>query len=286
MRDRIARVAAAITLAAGFALAWRSQLWLIVVAVAVLVLTPMMEEQIEERALARRTATCALHAPESNDTGAPERLLAADLAATANADTTALRDAIARVEATVADPWLRSLAIERLEVAERLVADSELPSPAVLTSVLSRRSAAMTLATATVVLMAAAVATRSASLFIPVTIGVAALVIAFRHVRQRDALPQHLAEEASTEPSPQGSAISEPDVAGAVRAVGGRRIRIVDRAAAIVARTDDPRRDRALARLRRARHVDARARVGALTRSGLAWASAAAAMVAASELVL
>jgi hypothetical protein len=286
MHKRLVRFAAVVALGAGFALAWRLELWLIVVGMAALVLTLITQEQIEERALAQRAAACALHAPEGGDGTALEQTLAADLATTADADMKTLQAAISHVEQAIADPWLRSLAIERLALAKRLVAESALPSPLTLTRALAARRTQATIATATVLLVLAAVVTRYVALFIPITVGVVALVISLREVRQRDALPRHLWEDASTEPPPRGWAISEPSVVAALGALTGGRTRVLDRAAAIVNRTRGQRTDGALRRLNEARRVHARRRPRTLTRPGLAWATAAAAFVLAVEVVL
>ena len=66
----------------------------------------------------------ALHVPSGpTEAAALERVIAADLAATAGGDVRPFRSARAVVRQSVEDPWRRELALERLARAETTTAD-------------------------------------------------------------------------------------------------------------------------------------------------------------------
>ena len=124
MASRIATVAANGVLAAAFGVAWHAGLWLAVVAMVATAATLVACQRLGDLLVARWAATWAVYAPQGTTPASHlERTLAAHLATVAVGDAGVLDHSITRAHDTIADPWVRGLAVERLQLAKELLAD-------------------------------------------------------------------------------------------------------------------------------------------------------------------
>ncbi len=129
MASSIPTAAVTVALAAGFGVALDLGLWLAVVAMVATAITLVACQRLGALVVARRAATWALYAPQGTTPASHlERTVAADLATVAVGDASVLDHTITRAHDTIADPWVRGLAVERLQLAKELLADGALPT--------------------------------------------------------------------------------------------------------------------------------------------------------------
>lgn len=265
-------------LASVFAVAWHLEVWVIPVAMAATATALVVGEQLGERVLAQRAATLALYVPEGEaEASELEQAIAADLAANAVSDPEVLHHTVTRAEQTIADPWLRALATERLQLARELAGGGDLPSPPGALNVLARRDVQVMALVATFGLALAAAATRNHPLLVVFTLSVAAVGMGHGEAQRRQRLLVVLCEEASA-PPPQGPVlIPEFSVVAALASLTSSRRRILARAISLVSARRGHEREVALQRLVLAtRGVPVRPRP-TLTHDVFAWAAVATA---------
>lgn len=271
---------ATLALGAAFAGAWHLKLWLIVVTMAAVAVALAVCERLGESALAQRAAAWALYAPHGVTEGSDiEGTIVADLASTAVADTTLLEASAACVANTIADPWLRALATERLQLAKNLTDRSELPRPPLPLNLLARRGSRVAATVATLGLGLAVAATRQELLLVPFTLGLAVVGTACGEARRREGMPQILCDEACIAPQQGLLLMPEFAIVAALASLTSSRTRVLGMAASLVLRAQAPHREVALSRLTRAAPATSD-RVGpTLTRVVLVWALVSAAEV-------
>lgn len=278
MPSRLRPLVLLMTLASVFAVAWHLELWLIPVAMAATATALVVTEQLGERVLAQRAATLALYVPEGEaEASELELAIAADLAATAVSDPEVLGRTVTRAEQSIADPWLRALATERLQLARDLAGGGDLPSPPVALNVLARRDVQLVAVVATFGLALAAAATRNHPLLVVFTLSVAAVGMGHGEAQRRQRLFVVLCEEASA-PPPQGPVlIPEFSVVAALASLTSSRRRVLARAISLVSPRRGHEREVALQRLALAtKGVPVRPRP-TLTHDVFAWAAVATA---------
>lgn len=271
---------AIIVLSGAFAGAWHLELWLIVVTMAAIAVVLITCERSAELALAQRAAVWALYAPHGKTQGSDlERAITADLAATAVADTVLLEASAACVANMIADPWLRALAIERLQLAKNLTDRSGLPRPPLAWNVLASRGSKAVATTATLALGLAAATTGQKLLLVPFTLGVAVVGTAHGEARRRDGIQRILCDEACTTPQHGLVLMPEPAIVAAITSLTSSRRRVLRKATSLVSHAGAPQRDVALARLRRATLATPDSPGRTLTRDVLAWVVVSAVIV-------
>lgn len=276
MFRRVRSVSLFLLLSAGFVGAWRLGLWLLVVTMATTATTLALCDVLARRCLAYRAAVWALHAPVGEvDPDVLERVLAADLAASAAMSAEVLGAAASRTETTITDPRVRALAGERIESAQRLSYAHHLPSPPRLLATLATRAARVGAAGATATLTVAAAVTREELLLIPLPLALTTLAIAHGEARRRRTLPPVLCQEASTPPASGQLLMPEAAVAAALARLAGGHRGVLERAAFLVAEFDTDQRPLALARLRAARHLVGAGRSATLAATSAGWALSA-----------
>lgn len=282
MASSIPTAAVTVALAAGFGVAWRLGLWLAVVAMVATAVTLVACQRLGDLVVARRAATWALYAPQGTTPASHlERTLAADLATVAVGDTNVLDHSITRAHHTIADPWVRGLAVERLQLAKELLADGALPQPPPALEALAAPATRWTAVTATVGLTLAAGATRQHLLLVPLTLSMAVVAIGWGEVRRRDRLPSLLCQEASA-PPPRGVILMpESAVVAALSSLTASRRRVLSGAMALVVHRRSPRRDLGLHRLTFARQCGCPPPGPTLTSAVVVWAVCAAGFVVA-----
>ncbi|HEV2070538.1 MAG TPA: hypothetical protein VGR26_12155 [Acidimicrobiales bacterium] len=164
-----------------------------------------------------------------------EQAIAADLAANAVSDPEVLDHTVTRAEQTIADPWLRALATERLELARHLAGGGGLPSPPGALNVLVRRDVRLMALLTAFGLALAAAATRNHLLLVVFTLSVAAVGMGHGEARRRQRLLVVLCEKASA-PPPRGPVlIPEFSVVAALASLTSSRRRVLARAISLVA---------------------------------------------------
>lgn len=279
MASSIPTAAVTVALAAGFGAAWHLGLWLAVVAMVTTAMTLVACQRLGELVVARRAATWALYAPQGRTpAGRLERTVAADLASVAVGDAGVLDHSITRAHDTIGDPWVRGLAVERLQLAKELLADGALPLPPPALKALAALAARWTAAIATVGLTLAAGATRQHLLLVPMTLSMVVVAIGWGEARRRDRLPSLLCKEASATP-PEGLILMpESAVVAALTSLTGSRRRVLADAMALVVHRRTPRRDLALHRLTLARQCGCPTGP-TLTSAVVSWAVCAAGIV-------
>ena len=282
MASAIPTAAVTVALAAGFGVAWHLGLWLVVVAMAATAITLLACQRLGELVVARRAATWAVYAPQGTTPASHlERTLAADLATVAVGDASVLDHSITRAHDTIADPWVRGLAVERLQLAKELLADGALPHPPPALEALAAPATRWTAVTATVGLTLAAGATRQHLLLVPLTLSIVVVAIGGGEARRRDRLPSLLCREASA-PPPRGVILMpESAVVAALTSLTRSRRRVLAEAMALVAHRSSPRRDLGLHRLTLARRCDCPPPGPTLTSAVVSWALFAAGIVVA-----
>lgn len=274
MASHLRALVVLMTMGSVFAVAWHLEMWLIPVAMVATATTLVVGEQLGERVLAQRAATLALYVPEGEaEASELEQAIAADLAANAVSDPEVLDHTVTRAEQTIADPWLRALATERLQLARDLAGGGDLPSPPGALNVLVRREVRLMALVTAFGLALAAAATRNQPLLVVFTLSVAAVGMGHGEARRRQRLLVVLCEEASA-PPPQGLVlIPEFSVVAALASLTSSRRRVLARAISLVSAGRGHEREVALQRLALAtRRVPARPRP-TLTHDVLAWAA-------------
>lgn len=234
------------------AVSWAFGLWLVVVGVAAGAITIVLAEQLLERRLAHRAATWALQAPDASSEPAElERVIAADIASIALADSDVLAAATRRAERTVDDPWLRALAVERFDHAERLVASGEVLPVPVPTGLTIRRCVVLGIGVVTACTVGAAI-TRHHLFLVPLTAALSVTVTAWNERCRRALLPRLLSEEATTPPVSSVFVIPEPATVQAIASLAAGRPGVLPSAARAVRRASRADGLRAEKRLRQA----------------------------------
>ena len=280
MASSIPTAAVTVALAAAFGVAWHLGLWLAVVAMVATAITLVACQRLGELVVARRAAAWALYAPQGTTPASHlERTLAADLATVAVGDASVLDHSITRAHDTIADPWVRGLAVERLQLAKELLADGALPHPPPPLEALAAPATRWTAVAATVGLTLAAVATRQHLLLVPLTLTMVVVAIGWGEARRRDRLPRLLCQEASA-PPPRGVILMpESAVVAALSSLTGSRRRVLADAMALVVHRRSPRGDLGLHRLTLARQCGCPQPRPTLTTAVVSWAVCAAVIV-------
>ena len=273
--------ATTVALAAGFGVAWHLGWWLVVVAMVATAVTLVACQRLGELVVARRAATWAVYAPQGTTPASGlERTVAADLATVAVGDASVLDHSITRAHDSIGDPWVRGLAVERLQLAKELLADGGLPPAPPALEALAAPATRWMAITATVGLTLAAGATRQHVLLVPLTLSLVVVAIGWGEARRRDRLPSLLCKEASA-PPPRGVIVMpESAVVAALTSLTGSRRRVLADAMALVADRRSPRRDLGLHRLTLARQCGCPLRP-TLTSAVVSWAVCAAGIVVA-----
>jgi len=203
----------------------------------------------------RRLAAWALYAPsQPSDASALERVLVADLAASAWTNVKALDRARAFVHRCVDDPWRRELAQERLARAAQIVLATPEPLRAGATS---RLAAGCFWASALVVVLPLGRVLPPSVSIAGVAVATLVAVIAWAELCDASAyLPQQLAFTALLPTAPAPFVLSEPALVDVLTDLGGRELAVADLAVALLRTVDDgPRTARTHARLGAARDV-------------------------------
>lgn len=280
MASRIPTVAVGVVLAIAFGVAWQLGLWLVVVAMVATAITLVACERLGQLSVARRAAAWAVNAPQGTTPASHlERTVAADLATAAVGDPTVLDRSISRAQHTIADPWARALAVERLQLAKKLIVDDALPQPPRVLKALTAWATRWTAATATLGFALAAGATRQHLLLVPLTLSIVVVAIGWGETRQRDRLPPLLCQEASA-PPPQGVILMpESAVVAALASLTGSQRRVLADAMALVSHRRSPQRALGLHRLELACRFGCPRRGPTLTSAVISWAVGAAGVV-------
>lgn len=283
MGSRLGSLAVIATLAAVFAASWHHELWLIPVTMAAAGGALVATERLDGRWLARRAAARALYAPRGGTWATtPEQSVAADLAATAAGDAKLLGGSIVLADATIADPWLRALATERLQLAMLLVAGGGLPPPSRALDVLASWALRFT-AMATTLALALAVPTGPHLALVALTISITVLGLGGGEAKRRDALRRLLCRRASAQRQPGLAFMREPVTGATLGELALRRPDVLTEAISLVAGVRGRRRDVVPERLGLALRDARDCRHWTLTFAVLAWAVAAGVATAAVE---
>lgn len=268
-------------LAGAYALAWRSEVFLLVVGIPAGALATWVHERLAGIVDARRAAALAVTAPVGlSDADAVERIVVADLAALSLGNSDALDAAIVLAEHTIADPWRRSLTCERLEAAKRSINDSDIGPPRVARLVTNRLALIISGAALAGTLISIQV-WRHEALLVPLTLSLAAVTVLLTATLRSGPLCELLVSEASTDPARGSVVVPDGAVVAAVAGLTHGRPGVHRRAVRLVATATGP--ERAVGARRMARSARPGRRLSQLDRDLLIGIAAAVVLVAALE---
>jgi hypothetical protein len=270
-----------LAVAAVFALSWRHDLFLMVVAMPAGAITLAVQDRLSDRSDARRAAALALVAPTRvADATAVERIVAADLAAASMGDAATLDRALRLAEHSVEDPRQRALACERLEAAKQMLVGTTF-AEASLATALGRRSVRLTAGFVMVGALVAVGATGHKPLLAPLGLALAALTLAVSELRRWEGLCELLVRQATIHPATGRVVVPDEAVVSAISALTGGRPRVRQIARRVVAAWPEPERAVAFRRLELT--GTAKGRLSRLDHDIAACAVAAAALAAVLE---
>ena len=250
MGSRAVRAVVVVGVAAAFALAWRHELFLIVIVMPAAAVTLSVHARNIDRSHARRAAALALVAPTGvSDPAALERLVAADLAAASLGDSEIIEGALALAEETIDDPWQRALACERLGAATYMLTGT--PFTGGTTGAAWRRpwvrvSGVMVVAG----LLVAIAATEHKALLVPLALAFGTLTFALSETRRAEGLRSLLVRQTSMDPANGQVVVPDEAVRAAIRSLVSNNPRVRAAASSIVEAWPGPE------------HVVARCRLG------------------------
>jgi hypothetical protein len=272
-------------IAAVFTLAWRHEIFLVVIAMPAAAITLAVHERLADRSDARRAAALALTAPTGiADAAALERIVAADLAAASLGDAEIIDRAVTMAEHTIEDAWRRSLACERLLAAKQMVSQTTLAAEPMTATRLRGRWVQATAGLVVLGAVAVAVASGHKLLLAPLAIAFAALALTFGELRRFDQLRKLLVRQATTQPAAGRIVVPDRAVTAAVHELTAARPRVRRIAYELVTTWPGPERDVALCRIE-VRSAPSRW-MSRLDREIAACAAAAAALTAIVEVAL
>lgn len=267
-----------------FALSWRHELYLIVVALPAAAITLLVHDHLADRADARRVAALALVAPTGvADATALERIVAADLAAAALGDLLILDEAIGRAEHSIDDTYQRALACERLEAAKDVLSGAAFHESHPL-AVLRKPHVRGFSAGAVAVALIAVVATGHKLLLAPLALAFAAITLTYGELRRANQLQALLVHRATTEPAAGYLLVPGTAIVSAIRHLADGRPRVARIAHSLIAAWPGRERDEAMRRLEAAVGTGTR-HLSRVDRDVAACAIAAGVLVAAMEVL-
>jgi len=250
MGRRTVRSVVVLVLAGVFAVAWRQEIFLVVIAMPAAAITLSVHERLADRSDARRAAALALTAPSGvADAAALERIVAADLAAASLGDAEIIHRAVTLAERTIEDPWRRALACERLLAARQMVLETSFAAEAPAATILRCWWLRATAGLVVIGTVAAAVLTGNRLLLAPLAIAFAILALTFGEVRRSDQLRELLVRQATTEPAAGRIVVPDHAVTSAVHGLSEARPRVRRIACELVTTWPGPERAVALQRL-------------------------------------
>ncbi|MFZ6003032.1 MAG: hypothetical protein ACOYXM_03795 [Actinomycetota bacterium] len=250
MGRRTVRFLVVVALAALFAVAWRHEVFLVVIAMPAAAITLAVHERLADRSDARRAAALALTAPTGiADAAAFERIVVADLAAASLGDAEVIDRAASLAERTIGDPWRRALACERLLAARQMVSETSFAAEALAATILRRWWLRATAELVVIGTIAAAVLTGNRLLHAPLAVAFAAVALTSGELRRSDQLRELLVRQATTEPAADRIVVPDRAVTSAVHGLTAARPRVRRIAYEVVTTWPGPERAAALRRL-------------------------------------
>lgn len=281
MGSHAVRAVVVVGVAAAFALAWRHELFLIVIGMPAAAATLSVHARNIDRSHARRAAALALVAPTGvSDPAALERLVAADLAAASLGDPEIIKGARALAEETIDDPWQRALACERLEAATYMLTGT--PFTGGTTGAAWRRpwvrvSGVMVVAG----LLVAIGATGHEALLVPLALAFGTLTVVLSETRRAEGLRSLLVRQTSMDPANGQVVVPDEAIRAAIRSLVSNNPRVRAAASSIVEAWPGP--ERVVARCRLGAEPAPRVRISRLDREIVACGLAAVLLAALLE---
>ena len=244
------RCAATLAVAITWWGAWSTNLFLVTALLPAAGLTFVMDARARDRLGARRAAALAVTAAVGDlDPTTLERMTAADIAATSMGDTRVIARTTEAARVTVADPWRRELALERLELALRLLS----PRSFLGGTDGARWSWILPCSFAAVLTFTAAVALTGHRLAVTaLAAAVSMFAVALANRRRIAQLAPVLVHAATADPADRAVNVSETAVVDAIRSIVGGSPRGLATAAAMVRRCPHGQQEVAKRRLQAA----------------------------------
>lgn len=243
------RLAAVVAAAVAFAVSWHLGVFLVIAVLPAAALTMLAHDRVVDRCDGGRAAALAIAAPEGiAEPAAIERIIAADLSATALGDEGILDGAINRASRTIDDPWQRALALERLEAAKTFLAEVNLVRGGTF-PILGSRTAHIVAGSCTALAVTGALITGQEWLLAPHVLAFAALGMTHAQLRRSHHLQVLLVSQATAPPANAAVVIREAAVTSAIGDLTAGRPRVRRCARALITRWPGPERERANRRL-------------------------------------